>query len=366
MSWRRRLFGLAAGLLGLALLAGGAAAWWLQRWWTTPYRGYPTPEQRVTIEAGAGARQILAQLATAGVLTHPELARIYLSRRLGSPTLKAGTYLFREPLTPPQVLAKLVRGEVEMLAVTLIEGLTLAETADRLAAAGFGDREAFLTLFRRGDWIADLDPQATDLEGYLYPDTYQFARGVGAETVARTLVDTFRARWKSTLAPLLPVGTVSPRAVVTLASIVEKEARLAAERPVIAGVYTNRLRQGVALYADPTVIFALTRAGRYDGNLRRPDLAFDSPYNTYRYPGLPPGPICSPGLGSLAAAAAPAEVPYFYFVSRNDGSHVFATTLAEHNRNVERWQRQYWRDRWAEERRTAASGERGSGGTAHD
>jgi UPF0755 protein len=151
--------------------------------------------------------------------------------------------------------------------------------------------------------------------------------------------------------------------VVTLASIVEKEAKLAAERPMIAGVYANRLRLGMALGADPTVIFALARAGRYDGNLRRDDLAFDSPYNTYRNAGLPPGPICSPGLASLAAAAAPAAGPYLYFVSRNDGSHVFATTLAEHNRNVERWQKEYWRDRWARERREAADAPRHGAGS---
>jgi UPF0755 protein len=138
--------------------------------------------------------------------------------------------------------------------------------------------------------------------------------------------------------------------VVTLASIVEKEARLAEERATIGGVYANRLARGIALYADPTVIYALKSQGTWDGNLRRPDLQLDSPYNTYRYPGLPPGPICSPGLASLRAAAAPAEVPYLYFVGRNDGSHVFAETLSEHNRNVDEWQRRYWRRRWAEDR----------------
>jgi UPF0755 protein len=135
-----------------------------------------------------------------------------------------------------------------------------------------------------------------------------------------------------------------------LASIVEKEARLDEERPRIASVYVNRLRIGMALYADPTIIFALKRRGVWDGNLRRADLALDDPYNTYRFAGLPPGPICSPGLASLRAAAAPEEGTFLYFVGRNDGSHVFAETLAEHNRNVERWQKQYWRERWARER----------------
>jgi UPF0755 protein len=143
------------------------------------------------------------------------------------------------------------------------------------------------------------------------------------------------------------------REIVTLASIVEKEAQLDGERATIAGVYSNRLRRGIALYADPTVIFALKLYGRWDGNIRKSDLAMDSPYNTYLYPGLPPGPICSPSVRSLVAAAEPADVPYLYFVSRNDGSHVFAATLGEHNRNVEKWQRRYWRERWAKERAEA-------------
>ena len=137
---------------------------------------------------------------------------------------------------------------------------------------------------------------------------------------------------------------LSLRQLVTLASLVEKETAKAEERPLVAAVYTNRLRIGMGLQCDPTVIYALQRAGRYTGNLRRDDLQFDSPYNTYRYPGLPPGPIAAPGQGSLEAAANPADVEYVYFVSRNDGSHEFARTLDEHNRNVQRWQVQYLRD----------------------
>ena len=147
-----------------------------------------------------------------------------------------------------------------------------------------------------------------------------------------------------------PALGTAPRDLVILASIVEKEALLDEERPTIAGVFANRLRRGMKLDADPTVIYAVKLRGDWDGNLRKGDLSYDSPYNTYVRAGLPPGPICSPGLASLLAAAAPAEVPYFYFVSRNDGSHVFASTLREHNRNVDRWQRQYWRERWARER----------------
>ncbi|HSS49744.1 MAG TPA: endolytic transglycosylase MltG, partial [Thermoanaerobaculia bacterium] len=163
------------------------------------------------------------------------------------------------------------------------------------------------------------------------------------------LVRTFRRRFEKSVRPLLAEGSSgrSVHHVVILASIVEKEAKAKSERPLIAAVYQNRFDQKIGLAADPTVIYALKKQGRWNGNLTRDDLRMDSPYNTYRWSGFPPGPICSPGLASLEAAAAPAHVPYLYFVSRNDGTHVFAETLQEHNHNVEVWQRQYWRDRRA-------------------
>jgi UPF0755 protein len=234
--------------------------------------------------------------------------------------------------------------------LTIIEGLTLEEIADQLAHQGFGRREVFLDLMRSPRLIADLDPDAPDLEGYLFPETYSFAVGASEKEIVETLVKTFRKRFERDVRPRITGGR-TVRQVVTLASIVEKEAKAPQDRPLIAAVYKNRLDRRIGLAADPTVIYALKKAGRWDGNIRREDLQIDSPYNTYRYAGLPPGPICSPGLASLAAAAAPADVPYLYFVSRNDGTHVFASTLAEHNRNVEIWQRKYWRDRWAAERR---------------
>jgi UPF0755 protein len=197
--------------------------------------------------------------------------------------------------------------------------------------------------------IADLDPEAQDLEGYLFPETYSFAERTSEREIVETLVRTFRRRYEKSVRSHVRPG-VTLRQVVTLASIVEKEAQVATERPVIAAVYRNRLDQGIGLGADPTVIYALKRAGRWNGNIRRTDLQIDSPYNTYRYAGLPPGPICSPGVASLEAAAQPAAVPYLYFVSRNDGTHVFAQSLAEHNRNVNQWQRRFWRERRAQER----------------
>ena len=318
----------------------------------TPFKGYADDEKIVRVAPGMGVRQILDRLADEGILAHSDLTRLYLVRVLGDPPLRAGEYRFSEALTAPQVLDKLLRGDVVTYPVTLIEGLTLEEQAKHLAQQGFGDEAAFLEAMRTPRRIADLDPLATDLEGYLFPDTYRFASATPEPEIVETLVATFRKHYRERLRPLLdPASPGRLREVVTLASIVEKEARLDSERPLIAGVYANRLERGIALYADPTVIYALKRLGRWDGNLRRRDLQIDSPFNTYRYPGLPPGPIASPGLSSLLAAAQPADVPYLYFVSKNDGSHVFSETLKEHNRNVAEWQKRYWQKKWAQDAR---------------
>ncbi len=347
-SFRKVLWLLA--LVGLAVpIAGGV---WVWQTLHRPYRAYQG-ERLIAVEPGTGARAILERLEEAGVLPDARLARAFLVYRLGDPSLKAGEYRFEEPLSTPQVLDKLIRGRVVTYPVTVIEGLTLEEIASSLAAKGFGDDETLRLGMRRSDLIADLDPEAENLEGYLYPDTYSFARGTAESEIVATLVRTFRKRFTAEVAPLLPgAGGRTVRELVTLASIVEKEARVDGERGLIAGVYANRLRIGMGLYADPTVIYAFKLLGTWDGNLRRKDLKLDSPYNTYVYPGLPPGPICSPGVASLIAAASPAETRHLYFVSRNDGTHVFAENLAEHNRNVTRWQKQYWRRRWAQERQS--------------
>jgi UPF0755 protein len=336
-------------LLALLLVPAGMAAW---SWWKLqrPFQGYAGAEKIVTIDPGMGAGQALTRLQNEGVLADAKMSRFYLLYFMGDrATIQAGQYRFRGPLTTEQVLRKLVHGDVINQTVTLVEGLTLEETADRLTQSGLGRREVFLDLMRSPEAIADLDPEAQDLEGYLFPETYSFALKTDEKTVVATLVKTFRERFTQKVKPLLAStgSTRSLRQVLTLASIVEKEARVPAERPLIAGVYSNRLRNGIGLGADPTVIFALKKLGVWNGNIRKTDLRVDSPYNTYRYAGLPPGPICSPGLASLMAAADPADVPYLYFVSRNDGTHVFATTLQEHSRNVEIWQRRFWRERRA-------------------
>jgi len=340
-----------ATFLALVLTAGGGLGWWAWRTLHQSYKGYAGDDLLHEVLPGQDAGSILQDLEAKGVLDNALLTRLYLVRVLGDPPLRAGEYRFDAAATAPEVLDKLVRGDVVTYPVTIVEGLTMEETAAHLADQGFGDQAVLLDEMLSPDRISDLDPEAPNLEGYLFPNTYSFAKGTSEDEVVTTLVSTFRWLFTDEVRPhLAPDDERTPRQIVILASVVEKEARLDDERPVIAGVYFNRLERGIALYADPTVIYALKQEGRWDGNIRRPDLKLDSPYNTYLYPGLPPGPIASPGLASLRAAAQPAEVPYLYFVSRNDGSHVFASTLAEHNRNVNQWQKVYWQKRWAEEK----------------
>ncbi len=293
----------------VAGVVGGAAAAWVWRELGRPFQGFAGDTMTVDVASGSSARDILAQLERAGVLRSALLSRLYLVRVMGDPPLQAGEYAFRGQATARAVLEKLVRGEVVLHSVTIVEGLTLAETATALSTAGLGEAGPFLAAMRDPELIADLDPRATDLEGYLLPDTYSFPRSADEAAIVAAIVRAFRNRYAAEVQPLLDSSAPAAlRDVVTLASIVEKEARLDEERPRIASVYRNRLRIGMGLYADPTIIFALKKRGVWNGNLRRPDLELDDPYNTYRFPGLPPGPICSPGLASLRAAAAPETV----------------------------------------------------------
>ncbi len=317
-----------------------------------PFQRFEAPLV-LDILPGSGSSQILRTLESQGVIENAQWTRLFLIHVLGDPPLQAGEYRFESPATALEVIDRLNRGDVLEHPFTLVEGQTLEETATTLSLAGLGTEARFLNLLRDPHLINTLDPEADSLEGYLFPDSYQFPKGTPEEAIVTRLVSTFQSRLDRAVAETKVPGPIKVREIVTLASIVEAEAQLDKERPLIAAVYRNRLDRGIALYADPTIIYALKRLGRWDGNIRRPDLKLDSPWNTYLYPGLPPSPIGSPGYESLKAALAPADAPYLYFVSRNDGSHVFSKTLAEHNRQVYRWQKLYWRERWAEERQTA-------------
>jgi UPF0755 protein len=329
----------------LVIAATGVAAWVGYTRTQEPYRGFVEAERFVEIAPGASSSAIGRRLVEAGVVRDPLTFRaaVWLSGRARD--LKAGEYRFDRPLSAVEVVDKIARGDVYYRLLTFPEGLTLADMAALFEARGFGSAADFLAAASNPAPVAALDPEARDLEGYLLPETYTLTRGTTAADLVADMAGAFVRAFDPAMRDAARAAGLTVRQVVTLASLVEKETGHPDERSMVAAVYLNRIRRRMALQADPTVVYALKRAGRYNGNISKADLLLDSPYNTYRHPGWPPGPIAAPGLASLGAAVNPAPVDYLYFVSRNDGTHVFASTLAEHNRNVRRWQVEYFRKR---------------------
>lgn len=323
-----------------------------------PYKGYAATEQFVEIPPGSGTNDIGRRLVERGIVRDLFIFRAAMWQRGRNRTLKAGEYRFSEALSAVQVVDKIARGDVHARRITFPEGLTVIDMARIYEARGLGKASGFIKAAADPSPIDDLDPEAPDLEGYLYPETYAIPRGTPASTLTAMMVERFRSAYTEDLQAAARAQGLTTRQVVTIASLVEKETGQEQERPLVAAVYRNRMKIGMGMQADPTVIYALQKAGKYDGNIRRDDLAYDSPYNTYKYAGLPPGPIASPRKASLAAALAPADVPYIYFVSRNDGTHVFASTLTEHNRNVRQFQILFFREKRLRELRERQQGER--------
>ncbi len=318
----RRLFTVVV-LLGLLGAAGCLV--WLFAWPAGPSR-----ETFVEIAPGTPTRAIARQLRQAGVIASPY--GFELLRLAGAGTLKAGEYRFDHPAKVREVYARIARGDVYTVALTIPEGANLFDVATRVEAAKLGSRDAFLKAARtQGRLVARLDPRAASLEGYLFPSTYRFSRRTTPEEMLRTMVRQFELQ-----AVALGVSGDVHR-LVTLASLVERETPIPAERPLVASVFDNRLARGMPLETDPTVIYAALLRGQYRGSIYQTDLAFDSPYNTYRHAGLPPGPICNPGVVSLQAVLHPAQTGYLYFVAAGAdplGRSRFAATLEEHARNV--------------------------------
>lgn len=321
-------------------VAGGFFLW---KALTDPYKGYTGPVARVEVKRGWKSSTILRHLQQSGVLRDDFIPLLFLKTVRRGDSLKAGIYEFRGRESALSVIDKLARGDVAFKSVTIREGLDHFAIAELMVAEGFGTPAEWEKVVRNTDLIRDLDPRAETLEGYLFPDTYKLAPGSTPSTIAGTMVQNFRKQFGDELA-YISTG-LDLHDTVTLASIVETEARLPQERPVVAAVYLNRIRINMPLQADPTVIYAMKLDKQWNGNIRKNDLQNDSAYNTYKHRGFPPGPIANPGLSSLRAASAPSEDDYLYFVARNDGSHVFARNLAEHNHNVEVYQRKYWRER---------------------
>jgi UPF0755 protein len=338
---RRWVPALAAAVL-VAAASSGLAAWILWVRAHEPFKGYPEEDTFVEIQPGIGAAEIGRQLASRRVVSSELVFRAAVWWAGQSRSLKAGEYRFERPLAAADVVGLLARGEVYTRWLTFPEGLTIEEMAAVYRERGFGSEADFRRAAGDRSLVADLDADARDLEGYLFPDTYPMTRSTSASTLVAAMVARFRAVYDGALQARARAAGLTARQVVTLASLVEKETGRTDERALVAAVFHNRLKRGMAMQADPTIVYALRRTGRYDGNIRKQDLGLASPYNTYLRAGLPPGPIAAPGRAALEAALAPADVPYLYFVSRNDGTHVFARTLAEHNRNVARYQVQYF------------------------
>jgi UPF0755 protein len=337
-----------AALAAAAVLAAMAAGAWVWRA-SQPYQGWTGSEQFVDLLPGDRTPVIARKLVAAGVVRDRWTFRLELWRSGAARRLKAGEYRFDHPMRVADVVSMLARGEVYLRPITFPEGLTVREMARVFESRGLGTAPSFVEAARLGrTLVSDLDPAAPDLEGYLFPETYNLSRHAGAGELVRLMAGRFHQVFTPDLREAAAARGLSPRQAVTLASLVEKETARPEERPVVAAVYLNRLRLRMPLQCDPTVIFALELKGQYHGNLTREHLQVDSPYNTYRFPGLPPGPIAAPGRSSLEAVAHAAPVDYLYFVSRNDGTHVFARTLDEHNRNVRRYQVDYFRQRRAQ------------------
>lgn len=325
---RKRKSSGAAGLLLTAflllLLAAGAAAWTI----VTPYG--PSTETFVEVAPGSTTARIGRQLEAAGIVRSRYGFDILRYWKLG--TLRAGEYRFDHPAPATEVYERIARGDVFTRAVTIPEGSSIFEIAARMEQAGFVTQQDFLdAAVNQAGLVADLDPGAKTLEGYLFPDTYHFPRKFSAAQICAAMVRRFRAE-------AAQIGLKeNVHRVVTLASLVERETAVDAERPLVASVFENRLKKKMPLMTDPAVIYGLELEGRWRGTIYQSDLSRNTPYNTYLHAGLPPGPIANPGLKSLRAAMQPAQSDYLYFVAAGanpQGHSMFSRTLDEQNRNV--------------------------------
>ncbi len=320
-------------LIGLPLLL----TLWLISYAVMPAVPHDGQKITVVIPAQTGFIGIKNILTEAGVV-RDDIRFAILARVLGSARgLKAGEYVFHAGLTPYQVLNILEKGKVVLRTLTIPEGSDIRRIADILAADGWVDRDRFLDLTKDVVLIKKFQIEAESLEGYLFPDTYYLTRENQNETgIIGMMVERFLHVYGDIRTEYGKDISMSRHEIITLASIVEKETARPEERPLIAGVFLNRLEKQMRLQADPTVIFGL---GDFSGNLTRKDLTTPSPYNTYMIKGLPPGPICSPGRAAIEAVLDPAQEKFLYFVSKNDGTHYFSRTLAEHNKAVAKYQK---------------------------
>jgi UPF0755 protein len=320
--------------VGALVLVGAVAA--------SGYRGMNMPSQEtenhlvVEVAEGASFKEVTYQLAQKGLIVSPFWFRMLGKVQGAERKIQPGEYDLHTAMRPVEILSALVKGKVIQYSVLIPEGLTAQQIGKLLEEAGIAKEADIAPLVAAPAFAKSLGLEGQTLEGYLFPDTYHFRRGTKPEDVLRAMVHRFQEAYTPELQAQAAALGLSERHVVTLASIIEKETGQEDERPLISAVFHNRLKKGLPLQSDPTVIYGIRK---FSGNLTRKDLGRRTPFNTYTSRGLPPSPIANPGLKSIQAAVSPAPVKYLYFVSKNDGSHHFSATLAEHNRAVERYQK---------------------------
>jgi UPF0755 protein len=323
---RRLLLASAALALVVVAITALAAHWAL-------WRQLDNPRVELEVEPGSSARRVLDQLAEHGLLPSRFAGRVYLAVCGAGRSFHFGHYRIAARARPVEVLERLLEGIVETVRITVVEGLPASDLGELCAASGVGTAEQWQRAITRSELVRAIAPEASSLEGFLFPDTYLFAIGIAADEAVEHMVARFREEWLKLSGDVVRAPGSAFETVI-LASLVEAETSVPEERARVAGVFQNRLGRGMLLQCDPTVVYALKRRGEWHGRLLRRDWSLDDPYNTYRYPGLPPGPINSPGRAALAAALEPESHQLLYFVARPGGGHTFSRTLAEHNRAV--------------------------------
>ncbi|MBT3434577.1 MAG: endolytic transglycosylase MltG [Nitrospinaceae bacterium] len=329
---KKRVFLLAAIIL---ITLAGAGYWYVEHEFASPAAGPGRKTILFKVSPGMGLKKISRALGDKGIIKYPAIFELQARLRGGASRIRSGTYKLSPSMPPWCIYQDLIKGHVAQNGFTIPEGFNLKEIATVIEKAGFGDRKEVLSLARDPAFLKNLKIQAPTLEGYPFPDTYRFPLETSPRRILTRMVKNLRRKFSPSLRRLAHEQNLTIHETLTLASVIEKETAVGSERPIIAAVFINRLKIGMRLQSDPTVIYSLPN---FDGNIRKKDLAFDSPYNTYRYKGLPPGPIASPGLASIRAALNPAPVKYLYFVANREGGHKFSRTYREHRLAVGRYQ----------------------------
>lgn len=326
-------------LAGLFLVLTGVFgfSFWLYSYSTSPLAP-SSPSRIVEVERGMTLKQVSHHLSDERLIGNPTGFVLFAYLKGKQNQIRAGEYELSGRMPPKQILETITSGQSVLYTLTVPEGYRILEIAGLVEQAGLGSRERFVEETRNPELIRKLGAPAEDLEGYLFPETYKFPKNAGEKRIVETMVQTFQEKVEpAKTTRRAEAMNLTFHEIITLASIIEKETGAPSEREIISSVFHNRLKRNMRLQTDPTVIYALAD---FDGNIRKKDLSVESPYNTYLYPGLPPGPIASPGLESIKAALNPAETKYLYFVSKQDGTHKFSTHLDDHNRAVVKYQLQ--------------------------